>query len=65
MNGLERSYSLEVTTGVTIFRYLLPVDIWRLHLATTNMWVYRLLVYGLIFDPLGFILALMVIIMKG
>jgi glycopeptide antibiotics resistance protein len=57
IDDLQRSYTFNFSPEVTLFRYLLPVDSWRIRLNAANIWIYKLLYYGLIFIPLGFLLG--------
>jgi hypothetical protein len=64
IDRFQRSYTFELMPKVTVFRYLRPVDQWHIRLNAPNIRVYKLLYYGLIFIPLGFLLALITIISR-
>lgn len=65
VDQLQHLSSLKLSPDVTLFRYLLPFENWDAHLNTFGVEVYRILYYGLIFVPLGLLLALITSIARG
>jgi glycopeptide antibiotics resistance protein len=65
VDGLQSTYAFEMAPEVMLFRYLLPVDTWRVYLDRANTWSYRFLYYGLLFTPLGLLLAHMASLFEG
>lgn len=59
IDGPEQVYAFRLAPHITFFRYLLPVDAWRIRLNSIFLPVYGVIFYALIFIPAGFLLYTM------
>ncbi|MGB5713931.1 MAG: hypothetical protein WBM44_23845 [Waterburya sp.] len=63
IDRLQNLYSLKLNPEIAIFRYLsLPLNVWWINLKAPNTAFYKILFYGLIFVPLGSLIAFIVAI---
>lgn len=60
----EQRYTFTYAPEVMLFRYLLPVDDWKIRLTAQNPIIFKVLFYSLIFTPIVFILTLMIHLKK-
>lgn len=59
VDGLQYAHTFTLTAQVTFFRYLLPVDIWRIRINTNYLRFYQLFLFSGFLVPVAILLNLM------
>lgn len=65
IDGLHRHASLELTPEIGLSRYLLPPEQYRTRLSASSTLFYKGIFYGLVFVPLGLMVAAIAAVVKG